>query len=159
MQRQRRLERESESSVGKGHGRIERRTLTSTTALNDYLNWPGVQQVCRVERQRTIRGQRATETAYFITSLSRQQADAKTLLRLVRDHWGAIENGLHYVRDESLGEDRSTIFRGHAPQNLAALRNASLNWLRRNGIDKVAVTLRSFARNPFRLFTRLGYRN
>lgn len=118
-----------------------------------------MQQVCRVERERTIRGQRTTESAYFISSLSRDRADADALLKLVRGHWGAIENGLHYVRDEALGEDRSTIFKGHAPQNLAALRNASLNWLRREGIDKITATLRSFARNPFRLFTKLGYRN
>ena len=28
-------------------GRIERRTLKATTALNDYLDWPGVGQVGR----------------------------------------------------------------------------------------------------------------
>lgn len=159
MQQQRQAERESASTIEKGHGRVERRTLTTTTALNSYLNWPGVQQVCRIQRERTIRGEHTTETAYFISSLSRQQASAQQLLKLARGHWGAIENGLHYVRDEALGEDRSTIFRGHAPQNLAALRNASLNWLRRQGIDKFTATLRSFARNPFRLFTKLGYRN
>ncbi len=159
MQQQRQAERERASTIEKGHGRVERRTLTSTTALNGYLNWPGVQQVCRLERSRTIRGQRTIETAYFISSLSRGRASAQQLLKLARGHWGAIENGLHYVRDEALGEDRSTIFRGHASQNLAALRNASLNWLRREGIDKITATLRSFARNPLRLFAKLGYRN
>jgi predicted transposase YbfD/YdcC len=159
MQQQRQAERESASTIEKGHGRVERRTLTTTTALNGYLNWPGVQQVCRIQRERTIRGKHTTETAYFISSLSRRQASAEQLLKLARGHWGAIENGLHYVRDEALGEDRSTIFRGHAPQNLAALRNASLNWLRLQGIDKFTATLRSFARNPFRLFSKLGYRN
>ena len=113
--------------------------------------------MCQITRERTIRGKKTTEVAYFITSLSRQQADAPRLLHLVRDHWGAIENGLHYVRDEALGEDRSTIFRGNAPQNLAALRNAGLNWLRRQQIRKITATLRSFARNPLRLFVRLGY--
>ena len=32
-----------------GHGRRERRTLTATTALNDYLNWPGVAQVGQLD--------------------------------------------------------------------------------------------------------------
>jgi len=159
MQQQRHAERESASTIEKGHGRVERRTLTTTTAQNRYLNWPGVQQVCRIQRERTVRGKQTTETAYFISSLSRRQASAEQLLKLARGHWGAIENGLHYVRDEALGEDRSTIFRGQAPQNLAALRNASLNWLRLQGIDKFTATLRSFARHPFRLFSRLGYRN
>lgn len=145
--------------MDKGHDRIERRTLTSTTSLNRYLDWPEVQQVCRVERKRTIAGETTNEICYFITSVSRESANAEHLLTLCRDHWGAIENWLHYIRDEAMGDDRSTIFRGHAGQNLATMRNASLNWLRRNGIHKIAPTLRSFTRNPFRVFTKLGYQN
>lgn len=145
--------------MDKGHGRIERRTLTSTTVLNTYLEWPGVQQVCSIERERRTGVKCETETVLYISSLPRTLAGPEDLLTLARDHWGAIENGLHYVRDEALGEDRSTIFRGHAPQNLAALRNAALNWLRSGGVDKISVTLRSFARNPLRLFTKLGFRN
>lgn len=129
----------------------------STTALNDHLNWPGVRQVCQVTRERTIRGQTTREVAYFVSSLSRDQADAARLLELIRGHWGAIENGVHYLRDEAMGEDRSTIFRGHAPHNLAALRNAALNWLRRQGISKITPTLRSFGRKPLRLFAKLGF--
>lgn len=81
------------------------------------------------------------------------------MLALARRHWGAIENELHYVRDETFGEDRSTIVRGNAPQNLAALRNAGLNWLRHQKIDNIAATLRSFARKPLRLLRKLGYPN
>lgn len=145
--------------MDKGHGRIERRRLTSTTVLNGYLDWPGVEQVCRIDRERRIGAKRETETVYYVTSLPRTLAGPEDLLQLARGHWGAIENGLHYVRDEVLGEDRSTIRTGDAPQNLAALRNASLNWLRSGGIDTIKATLRRFARNPLRLFTRLGYRN
>lgn len=145
--------------MDKGHGRIERRRLTSTTVLNGYLNWPGVQQVCRIDRERRIGAKRETETVYYVTSLPRTLAGPEDLLRLARDHWGAIENRLHYVRDVVLEEDRSTIRTGHAPQNLAALRNASLNWLRGSGSDTIKATLRRFARNPLRLFTKLGYRN
>lgn len=136
---------------------MERRTLVSTTALNDHLNWPGVQQVCRVQRERTMGEKTTTETAHFVTSLTREQADASRLLKLIRDHWGAIENRLHYVRDEVMGEDRSTVFTGEAPHNLAALRNAALNWLRRQDIRQIATTLRSFNRKPLRLFAKLGY--
>lgn len=136
---------------------MERRTLTSTEALAGYLDWPGARQVCCLNRERTVHGQKETETAYYVTSLSRDLADAKLLLKIARGHWGAIENGLHYIRDEALGEDRCTIFRGHAPQNLAALRNAVLNWLRREGVDKFTQTVRSFTRNSLRLFAKLGY--
>ena len=143
--------------MGKGHGRIERRTLVSSTGLNFHLDWPGVKQVVRIERRRVVKGRTQTEFAYFVTSLSRRRADANTLLQLARRHWGAIENGLHYVRDTTFAEDHCTIFRGHAPQNLAAFRNAALNWLRSHGIDNLAATVRSFTRKSQRLFAILGH--
>jgi predicted transposase YbfD/YdcC len=138
---------------------VERRTLTSTTDLNGFLDWPGVQQVFRIERERVIGTRRERETVYYITSLSRSRVGPEHLLDLVRGHWGAIENRLHYVRDVVLGEDASTIRTGHAPHNLATLRNTALNWLRLGGQHQITATLRRFARNPLRLFTRLGYRN
>jgi predicted transposase YbfD/YdcC len=118
-----------------------------------------VGQVCQIKRERTIRGQTSVEFAYCVMSLDRRQASAEQLLALSRQHWGAIENGLHWVRDEVFGEDKSPIYRGHAPQNLAALRNAVLNLLRRSEVSNVTATLRSFARNPQRLFAMLGYQN
>ncbi len=38
------------SKVSKGHGRLETRTLMASTLLNDYLDWPHVAQVFRLER-------------------------------------------------------------------------------------------------------------
>jgi hypothetical protein len=37
------------TTLDKGHCRRERRTLKATTALNEYLDWPGVAQVGQVE--------------------------------------------------------------------------------------------------------------
>ncbi len=118
-----------------------------------------MKQVCRIVRERTVHKKKTTEVAYYITSLPRSKANAATLLSLIRDHWGAIENGVHYIRDEAFAEDRCTIKSRHAPQNLAALRNTALNWLRSHGFDKVTATLRSFTRNSQRLFSILGYQN
>ena len=47
-----------------------------------------------------------------------RKAGAKELLGLIRAHWG-IENGLHYVRDVTLGEDASRVRRGSAPEVMA----------------------------------------
>ena len=44
----------------------------------------------------------------------------------MRGHW-EIENGLHWVRDVTMGEDKCRVRKGNAPQVLAALRNASLH--------------------------------
>lgn len=135
---------------------MEIRELTSTISLNDHLDWPHVGQVCSIYRERRQGETSSSETAYFVTSLSREQADAPKLLALARRHWGAIENGVHYVRDVTLGEDQSTICSKNAPQNLAAIRNAGLNLLRGLGIDNIASTIRSFTRQPQRLFKILG---
>ena len=82
----------------KGHGRVEVRTITTSTWVNGYADWPRVGQVFRVERERRVKGVATAEVVYGVTSLTRGRADAARLLALVRSHWG-IENGLHHVRD------------------------------------------------------------
>ena len=133
--------------MDKGHGRIERRTLTSTTALNAYVDWPGVGQVFRLVRERTIGDTTTTEVVYGITSLTRAQADAGRLLALTRDHWG-IENRLHYVRDETFGEDRCRVRRGSAPQLLAAVRNVAIYLLEGVAAASKAAAPRRVAARP-----------
>lgn len=118
-----------------------------------------MKQVCRVVRQRTKHGHTTIETAYYITSLSRQKADAARLAKLIRDHWGRQENGLHWVRDVVFDEDRCRIVRGHSPHNWATVRNAALNLLRRLNTGNLTAKLRSFTRNPQRLFAILGFVN
>ena len=139
-----RLEQQTASTANKGHGRIEQRTLTSTTALNDYLDWPGVQQVFRLERCRTIKGKCTTEIAYGITSLARTQADAAALSALVRGHW-SIENNLFGVRDTTFGEDACRVRTAHAPQNLAAIRNVAITLLNQINCSNKADTLHRHA--------------
>src|SRR5262249_56990676 len=96
------------SDTTKGHGRLEKRTLQTTTVLNDCLDWPKVGQVFWLVRERTEHGQTSVEEVYGITSLTRQEANATHLLDVLRGHWG-IENRLHYVRDVTMGEDSSRV--------------------------------------------------
>ena len=131
----------------KGHGRYERRTLSTTTWLNAYLDWPRVGQVFRLVRERVVKGRTTTEVVYGITSLSRRRADAAKLLGLSRAHWG-IENGLHYTRDETLGEDRCRARRGNSPQVLASLRNVAVYLLRRMRTSSAAAAVRQLAADP-----------
>ena len=132
--------------------------MTSTTILNDHLDWPGVKQVCRLERTTLRNGKTTREVAYAITSASRARADAARLLAWWRGHWG-IENKEHWVRDETFGEDRSRVRSGSAPQILASVRNLVMNWLRVRKIINIAKALRENAWNPQRLFTTLGKEN
>jgi len=54
-------------------------------------SWSGLAQVCRITRQRIIRGKESAETVYAITSLTAEKAGPDQLLRLSREHW-AIES-------------------------------------------------------------------
>jgi hypothetical protein len=133
---------------GKAHGRRETRTITTTTWLNDYLSdWPQLGQVFRLERTRIGEGKQTREVVYGITSLTRAEATAAMLLGWSRDHWG-IENGLHYVRDETLGEDRCRVRRGESARVLASLRNVAIALLREQDAPSVAAAMRELNARP-----------
>ena len=116
------------TALDKGHGRIEKRTLRTTRILTVGPKWKGLKQGFEITRERTVTGKTTVEVVYGITSLGADRADAAALLALVREHW-QIENGLHYVRDVTLGEDACRVRSGTAPQVLAALRNAVVHLL------------------------------
>ncbi len=143
------------ASEDKGHGRHEQRRLIASTELNDYLDWPGVGQVFMVERHWRERGECHAAVRYGITSLPPDVADAARLLVLVRGHW-QIENGLHYVKDVTLGEDRSLIHMGHGPSIMAILRDTVVSVLHRAGWRTIAERLRYYGGHPKEVFALLG---
>lgn len=126
---------------------MEQRTLTRSTGLKDYVDWPDLVQAFRLVRQRTRNGKTTTETVYGITSLSAEEADASTLLRLTRQHWG-IENRVFHVRDVTLGEDACRVRTTTAPHILSTLRNAVLNLLNGKAVKNIAAALRRHAAKP-----------
>lgn len=140
----------------KGHGRRERRRLEASTRLAEHLDWPGVAQVCRIERWRYVKGKAEHEVAYAITSAPRHRADAVFLLACNRGHWG-IENRSHHVRDVTFGEDASQIEKGYAPQVLASLRNGVIATLRAEGVKNIASALRKNALKVPALLSKLGF--
>jgi predicted transposase YbfD/YdcC len=80
----------------------------------------------RRERQELQDGQlvkQSREYSFYVTSLDHDQASARQLVHHIRDHWAACENGSHYRRDVSLGEDASKISGRKAAQAMATLRN------------------------------------
>jgi predicted transposase YbfD/YdcC len=143
-------------SHNKGHGRLEKRTLESTPYLNEYLAWPGLGQVMRRTCQRVHlkTGEVSREITYGLTSLGWDEADAKHLEHLWRAHW-TIENRSHYVRDETLGEDRCQVWVGAAPQALAAIRNSLITLLRHKGWTNIADALRHYGASVHSVLTLL----
>ena len=143
------------TTLDKGHGRCERRTLKATTAWNAYLDWPGVAPVGQVESVVVKDGTTTTEVRSFLTSVPRSEANAGQLLDWVRGHW-SIENRSHYVRDVTMGEDASRVRTGSGPQVMAAVRNATIGFLRLTGATNIAEAIRRNAYRVSELFTKLG---
>jgi predicted transposase YbfD/YdcC len=141
------------------HGdRVESRQRTTATVLAEYRDWPGVRQALRLERhalqKRTGRLLRA-ETAYAITSVSPGRATPPPLLALWQGHW-SIENQLHSIRDGAFDEDRATVRAGHAPQAMAAFRNAAIGLIRCLGTTRITATCRRFMAQPHAAIRALG---
>lgn len=109
--------------------------------------WRGLRQGFRIRREGTRAGKATVEVAHGITSLSPEQADATRLLAEVRGHW-SVENGLHYVRDVTLGEDACRVRKGAAPQSLAVCRNLVVFLLGRLPGDNRAQAIRRLAARP-----------
>jgi predicted transposase YbfD/YdcC len=145
------------TTIEKGHGRLETRTLERSCALNGVVDWPGVGQVLRrtCQRIRLKTGEVSEEVRYGITSLGWQEAGAAELEVLWRGHWG-IENKVHYVRDVTLGEDAGQGHVGQAPHALAALRNGILNLLRSQGVTSIADALRHHGASVHRTLELIG---
>jgi predicted transposase YbfD/YdcC len=121
---------ETARSVNKGHGRIEERTLTVSSQLKDFLDWPYQEQVFKLERRVTVpkSGEVHEQVVYGITSLTREEVSPGRLLQMTRSYWG-IENGLHYRRDVTLHEDQTRMTRKNAARAMACLNNLVLGLL------------------------------
>ena len=143
--------------INEGHGRVERRRLTTSAALVDYVNWPGLQQVFCLERVSTRKktGEVSLETVYGITSLGSDEATARQLLDFTRQHWH-IENKSHWVRDVTFDEDRSQVRAGHLPHVMATLRNTVINLLRATETANIAKALRHYAACPDEALALIG---
>ena len=90
-------------------GCITTRTVTASTLLTDYIDWPGLAQVYRYQthREKTKTG----EISHRIRSIALQVSHPKPPpLKICsnseRGHW-TIENKVHWVRDTALREDAS----------------------------------------------------
>jgi len=135
-------------TVNKGHGRIEKRVLLTSTLLNDYLDWPGVAQVFRLETLIEFSyGKHTRQIVYGMTSLPPKKANPDRLLTLNRQYWG-IESGLHYRRDVTLREDATRFSVGEAGHFMAILNNLVIHLALDHGKGNLAKALRRFDAKP-----------
>jgi predicted transposase YbfD/YdcC len=140
------LERDTNVSENKGHGRTEKRVCEVMSGkaiiarLRHRNNWLGLATVVRItsERTVTVRSEttRSIQRRYYICSLG--YPAAARMQAAVRAHWG-VENGLHWTIDMAFREDDSRIRTGQAPANMAVLRHIALNLIRGDTTRKVGI--------------------
>jgi hypothetical protein len=125
------------------------RTLTTSSQLNDFLDWPFLQQVFQLERTITVSktGKTRHEMVYGVTSLSAEQASPLQLLMMLRSYWH-IENSLHYPRDVTLHEDQTRFKKHSAAHNMAVLNNLVLALIAKSPFPFVPSARRFFAAHP-----------
>jgi predicted transposase YbfD/YdcC len=129
--------------VTKTRNRIESRHVEIFIAptLTDEEQWTLVQVVIKVQRFRqlldtkTNTWKNSEETSFYISTII---LSAQAFCQAIRNHWG-IENRNHYVRDVSMGEDKSRIRTN--PHILAKLRSFALNIMRKNNVENVSLEL------------------
>jgi len=76
---------------------------------------------------------------------------AKTFHTGIRGHW-LIENSLHYLKDETFGEDRSRIRTKNSPANMSLLRNIVINIFRKQRSTNIKQSIRLVSHNIPRLW-------
>lgn len=144
----------------KTRNRIESRQVEvfTTMSLTDADKWSLVEAIVKVERKRLIfdtkskQWQPSDETSFYISTTV---LSAQEFCLGIRGHWG-IENGNHYVRDVTMGEDQSRIRTN--PHIFAKLRSFALNILRANDVDNVSLELFNNCLNLNNVLNYVGVR-
>ena len=93
---------QTDYQVNKGHGRIEKRTVSICKANGNYPDWPALKTIIRVESERKTLDKIENSIRYYISNLT---SSAVEFAERIRGYWG-VENKVHYVRDVTQGEYR-----------------------------------------------------
>ena len=106
---------------------MDRRRLARVAVSPEDIGLCGCWQVIAIERysqeQHQPKDSASLEIGCYATSLALHQHDDAALLALIRGHGSAIENGTHYRRDVTLGEDACRTANRNGAAVLASLRN------------------------------------
>lgn len=110
-----------------------------------YQDWPSVKRVICIRRKRTHKGKESDQVHYYISSINHD--DAEAYQRIIRNHW-TIENGLHWVKDVIMKEDK-TIFHNYKAYSLNTLfRNTIFTFIKLNGYSSIKHGLEILRANP-----------
>lgn len=131
---------QTETEVGKDHGRIETRecvTINNLDWLFEIHGWKGVKSIAKITATvlHQASGKETVEERYYISSLS---GNAALINRAVRKHW-YVENKLHWVLDVVFKEDYSRVRTGNGAENLTTIRKIALNTIKIDNTVKTSL--------------------
>jgi predicted transposase YbfD/YdcC len=132
---------DSFEETDKGHGRLEKRTVTvcrDLTWVTTRERWEGLSLVAKVTRERTDLSTQhsSTETAYYIGSDT--SAPVHKTAKMIRRHW-TVETQLHWVLDVAFREDDARHRAKNTAQNMSTLRHFALNVIKQDRDRKLGV--------------------
>ena len=104
----------------------EYQTIAAPKELID-AKWPTIQTFGKVISYRVHKGEGKLQTRYYISSAI---LSSEELADVARGYW-AVENQLHWVLDVTMNEDACQISRGDGAENLARMRQATVNILKK----------------------------
>ena len=106
---------------------MERRRLARVAVTPEEIGLCGCWQVIALERYSRDQNQpeesASLEIGCYATSLTVEERDDDAIMAVIRGHWSAIENGTHYRRDVTFGEDACSTASRKGAAVLASLRN------------------------------------
>lgn len=119
----------------KNNGRLEiREAYLYDNIWGVDKDWIDINRIIKIIRSGTRNGKPYEEQHYYISSLFIQKAEE--VAKIIRGHWG-IENGLHYVKDVNMNEDKSRLKGESAAENLSVIKNIAINIYRHNGLKSI----------------------
>jgi predicted transposase YbfD/YdcC len=126
----------AKTTVEKGHGRIETRIYTASSAVDwitserSYPGQPrfrGIQTIVKIVNRTELADRCTLDVRHYISSAPR---DIERLAEAARGHW-AVES-LHWHLDVAFKDDLSRYRTGNGAKNMAVVRRFALNLVRAN---------------------------
>ncbi|MEM8898113.1 MAG: ISAs1 family transposase [Bacteroidota bacterium] len=133
----------------KNRGRQEERELKVYEPIESLAEFPSIKRVLSVNRIRVEKGERAEGKYWYVSSLASN--DAEYFMKIIRDHW-AIENGLHWVKDVILHEDRTKFHCKETTKKNVCYRNFTVTAIRKAGINSIKEGMEILANNPKKIW-------
>jgi hypothetical protein len=115
------------------------------------IDFPFARTVVGIRSVRTVKstGLTTTEWRFYLSSQEPPERTPENWIRLIRDHWGGVENRNHWRRDALWGEDHTRSRDPHLVANLALVRSALFRLLNHHYPHRSHSQLReAFAANP-----------